>query len=779
MKIITSLIFSLFITVYAQAKDIYVSEKGNDKYQGTLARPFASIYRAQMEARKFKTEPVSILLRTGIYYLGQPIVFTSEDSRSKENALIIKAYQQEKVQIKGSARLGLNWVEKDGVFQARVPNRDFIFDQLYVNGKLMQMARYPNYKAGKIIFNGTAGDVLSADHLQKWKNPEGAYLHVMQAHMWGGFAYRVKGKHENGTELLMEGGWQNNRPSAMHKDYRFIENVKEELDTLNEWYYDKNEQQLYLKANENLNNALIESPQLESLVEIKGTAAVPVKNIRIEGIEFSHCLRTFMKNKEPLLRSDWTIYRKGAITVEGAEHIDIKRCVFSEMGGNVMVYSNYNKDHLFAGNHIYNCGGNGVSFIGDPKAVRSPAFQYDHFVPFAVMDKKSGPIGDNFPSECTVYDNLIHHIGQVEKQTAGVQISMAQHIKVSHNTIYEVPRAGINVNEGTWGGHYIAYNDVFDTVLETGDHGAFNSWGRDRFWHPKRATMDTLAANHPELIFLDAIKPTVLFNNRFRCDHGWDIDLDDGSSNYIIKNNVCLNGGLKLREGFKRQVENNIIINNSFHPHVWFKNSNDIFKHNILGAGYFPIRVTDWGVAVDSNFFPDEASLKSARATGTDVQSLAGNPQFLDAKNGDYSLKKGSKAFEIGFKNFEMNFGVVSPSLIRKAKKVTIPTILQSETKAETVYDFGGVKVKNLTTLAERSATGMATETGVLILDIDPGSLMIGVLKPNDVILKMGEQSIANIADLIRGRQGSQSKKTVVLKVFRDQKEQEITVKLK
>ena len=40
-----------------------------------------------------------------------------------------------------------------------------------------------------------------------------------------------------------------------------------------------------------------------------------------------------------------------------------------------------------------------------------------------------------------------------------------------------------------------------------------------------------------------------------------DIDLDDGSSNYHIYNNICLNGGLKLREGFYRTVENNIIIN--------------------------------------------------------------------------------------------------------------------------------------------------------------------------------------------------------------------------
>jgi hypothetical protein len=777
MKLIMTLVLSFWITCHVQAKDIYVSEKGNDKNKGTLASPFASLYRAQMETRKFKGEHVNVLLRKGVYYLTQPIVFTVADSRPQGKSLTIKTYLHEKVSVKGSARLRLVWMKKDGIYQAKVSADKLMFDQLYVNGTLMQMARYPNYQAGKKIFNGTASDVLSAAHIQKWKNPEGAYLHVMQAHMWGGFAYQIKGK--KGAELLMDGGWQNNRPSAMHKEYRFIENIKEELDTLNEWYYDKLEQQLYLKTNVNLSTAIIESPQLESLLEIKGLAEAPVKNINVEGIDFSHNLRTFMKNKEPLLRSDWTIYRKGALTIEGAEHIVIKKCVFSEMGGNVIVYSNYNKQHLFSGNHIYNSGGNAITYLGDPKAVRSPAFRYENFVDFAAMDRQKGPIGTNFPSECTAYDNLIHNIGQVEKQTAGVQISMAQNITVSHNTIYNVPRAGINVNEGTWGGHLIEYNDVFDTVLETGDHGAFNSWGRDRFWHPKRATMDTLAAKHSELIFLDAVRPTVLFNNRFRCDHGWDIDLDDGSSNYIIQNNVCLNGGLKLREGFKRKVENNIIINNSFHPHVWFKNSNDVFQKNILGAGYYPIQVNDWGKEIDHNFFPDEVSLKKAQSLGTDENSIFGNPQFMDAGKGDYRLKEGSKAFETGFKNFEMKFGVVSPQLIKRAKKVTIPIIQQLISKEDAQYDFAGVKVKNLTTLAERSATGMPSETGVLILNVSSDSPMNGVLLPNDVILQMGDRPIATINDLINARQGSQSKKTAILMLFRNQKEQKVTINLK
>lgn len=774
-----TLTFLTFLVFFcsANAKDLYLSKSGSDNYSGSLNRPFATLYRAQVEARKFKDEPVNIYIRKGDYYLSEKIIFTDADSRKDGAKLSIMPYKNEQVTIKGSQNILLKWKLENGIYQARVTDKAIKFDELYVNGKLMHMARYPNYEEGVLPFGGTSADAISPKRVRSWKNPKGAYLHAMQASMWGGFSFLITGK-ENDSTLKMEGGWQNNRPSAMHKQYRFVENVFEELDTLNEWYFDKSQQQLYLKSNQNLSQSIIETPQLEILVEFKGSKS-PVKNITLQGLKFSHTLRTFMKNKEPLLRSDWTIYRKGAITIENAENVKIDHCELTDLGGNAVVFSCFNKNNSLSSSHIYNVGSSAVVFVGDPLAVRSPSFRYDDFVPYAKLDKQAGPIGNNFPSDCLVYDNLIHNIGIVEKQTAGVQISMSQNLKIIHNTIYDVPRAGINVNEGTWGGHTISFNDVFNTVLETGDHGAFNSWGRDRFWHSKRATMDTLVSKHPNLILLDAIKPTLLYNNRFRCDNGWDIDLDDGSSNYIIKNNVCLKGGIKLREGFNRVVENNIILNNSFHPHVWFKDSEVSFKHNIVGASYRPIRITDWGNNIDSNFFMNEASLKTAKLLNIDQHSLVGEADFINAEAGDYQVKRGSKALNVGFVNFEQNFGVVSPDLKIKAKKVTIPKILAFVFKADDTYDFAGVSVKNLTTLAERSATGMAIETGVLVLDVSSKSLMFGTIKPNDVILEIVGYPIANIKNLIDARLKLQSRSTAEVKVFRDQKELAVTINLK
>ena len=89
------------------------------------------------------------------------------------------------------------------------------------------------------------------------------------------------------------------------------------------------------------------------------------------------------------------------------------------------------------------------------------------------LDLEPGPKTANYPADCLVDNCLLVANGRVEKQTAGVQIAMAMRIKVRHCSIYDCPRAGINIGDGCWGGHIIEYCDVFDTVKETGDHGSF------------------------------------------------------------------------------------------------------------------------------------------------------------------------------------------------------------------------------------------------------------------------------------------------------------------
>lgn len=683
-----------FFRTLLSAADLYVSPEGSEQADGSIGRPY-SLTQVQLAAQPYLgTETVHIWLMDGVYYLDQPLVFSHGDGGTREFPVYYQALNEGKSILSGGKRLELEWAAYgDGIFVSRVPGGLHI-DQLFINGQCQEMARFPNSKEGKNVFgcwtlshsaeSDPAQDPLAPQRISTWKDPSGAYLHAMHRALWGGMHYRVMGKTASGG-LDLEGGWQNNRPDRMHQTYRFIEHVFEELDVPGEWYFDRDASLLYYMPwpGQDLKQALVEVVSLRHLVEFNGTREKPVRHIHLEGLIFRHAARTFMENCEPLLRSDWTTYRGGAIFFNGAEHCSLSRCELDQLGGNSIFVNNYNRHIAITGCHIHQSGANGIAFVGDPAMVRDPLFRYGP-QDYENLDLTPGPKGDNYPMSCLVHDCIIEGTGRTEKQTAPVQISMSARITLSHCSIYDVPRAGINISEGTFGGHVIEYCDVFNTVLETGDHGSFNSWGRDRFWDPDISTMNREMEKNPALPYLDMLEPNTIRNSRWRCDHGWDIDLDDGSSQYRIYNNLLLNGGLKLREGYDRHVWNNLVVNNGLHPHVWPRNNGDVITRNIFFTSHQAIAMNrgmeedeKWGKEIDYNIFTSSHSDRLLYArNGCDAHSIVADPRFRDPGNGDFSIDPAGDLFSLGFRNFEMaSFGVLSPHLRALVKTPVIPAL--------------------------------------------------------------------------------------------------------
>jgi len=389
---------------------------------------------------------------------------------------------------------------------------------------------------------------------------------------WGGFQLNelLFGKAATGigkTQLYHEG----------YRSRFFVENVFEELGAPGEWYLDRKQGPLDAMPEENVDlfNAIVEAPVLERVVEFHGSQRQPVQFINLSGFRIAHTASTFLAAYEALRSATGQSIGVGAVFLEGTDHYTIKECFFDSVGGNALFVSDSNRRDLIYANRFTEAGGSAICLVGSIQKLQGT----------------NRPI----PVDNLISNNLINDCDAFGKQIAGVFLSVSERNVVSHNHIYNMPRAAICVNDGWGGGHVIEFNCVHDTVRETHDHGPFNSWGQNRFWCMEQSHGNALHgsgyhegdASYAFYFPEEDGDATVIRNNFFReppSVHQLGIDLDDGSSHYHVYNNVCVGIGIKLREGDYRHVENNIFVHPANPPafHQSYEGNHDRFIRNIV-----------------------------------------------------------------------------------------------------------------------------------------------------------------------------------------------------
>ncbi len=123
--------------------NIYVSNSGNDKNDGTFKHPVQHLETALSKASGYINNDVVVILRSGIYPLQKTIEITPDNF--KERSLTLSSYPNERVTITGSSKIKPIWQPYKGhIVKARL-SVDFAADQLFINGKSLPMARYPNF----------------------------------------------------------------------------------------------------------------------------------------------------------------------------------------------------------------------------------------------------------------------------------------------------------------------------------------------------------------------------------------------------------------------------------------------------------------------------------------------------------------------------------------------------------------------------------------------------------------------------------------------------------
>ena len=309
--------------------------------------------------------------------------------------------------------------------------------------------------------------------------PNQTVINAFRSGHWFSYVWLVDQYDPTKRELSWTvGGFQGGEGAGSAGEWN-VENVFEELDSPNEWFYDEDKKDLYFFHNGTGSPAgVFAGTSLRQLVTVTGggsahgETAPHALDITIRGVRFADAaLSTLAPHGLPSDGGgDWAIARSAALHVSGVEGFTVEGCLFERLDGNAVMISGYARNTTVRDNEFHLVGENGIvswgytaDFADAQRAVPIPETQGP--------DMRDG----NHPQGNLIADNLIHEIGHFQKQVSCYFQAQTQGSTLSRNICFNGPRAGINFNDGGGGADLLEANLVFNMVRETQDHGACDS----------------------------------------------------------------------------------------------------------------------------------------------------------------------------------------------------------------------------------------------------------------------------------------------------------------
>lgn len=584
------LIIATFFSSAIFGQNFYVSTKGNDKNNGSIESPVASLTAAQKLVQNNKAKNlkgITVHIAPGQYNLTSTFVLNEQDSGQIGKEIVWKAEKPGTVSITGgkniqpnsftqvkdaaiAKRLNQNAIKN--IIQVHLPSigiTDFGSHkqfghtiavtpaplQLFFNGNPMTLARYPNegyIKIGKVIDKGSVPRSLDKSNRggkfeytdarhAKWQGQEDIWLS-------GTFNYGYADDYINVKTIdTLQKTVQLAMPHlygiASGRDFQQYAaiNILEELDMPGEWYLDRKSGILYFWPPTSMTNASIMVSMLEEpIIAMEG-----VSNVIISGITFeaTRGIGMYMErgNHNTIIGCTVrNIGNTGIVMGQGALRLkddmsvdDYKGVAVSRMIGDFQnhIYANTGWDRMAGNNHrIQSCDvyntGSGGIFLSGGSKVN-------------LIN------GNNVVDNCKVHDYNLRN----KFLWAGINVNGCGNI-VSHNEVYNAEFQGIFVygNE-----HIFEYNNVHDVTTNSDDTSPWYI-GRD-------------PSNRGNIVRYNYFHHS---GNANRMNMG--IYCDDASTDVTVYGNVFYDlkvnhGTLFSNGGWDLKMKNNIIIeplSNSF-----------------------------------------------------------------------------------------------------------------------------------------------------------------------------------------------------------------------
>ena len=456
-------VFGLWITLAAPASavEFSVARNGDDRGPGTIAEPFATLERAQRAVREFTREglqePVTVVIREGVYRRVEPLVFGVADGGTAEQPVVWKAARGERVVISGGRPIEGWTAEPNGLWWASVPRiggRRWQFRELFVDGERRTRARHPNGTFARVVAAGPdrRHSFVTTPNSFPPLSPD-ADAELVFLHDWSISRIPVAETDPASGRVVLSTavGAQAAQFAIDHFEPNprfFLENAPAYLDEAGEWYLRASNERVFCRPtpNDSIEQFRAVAPVAEALIVVRGDEedGTPVRNLHFAGLAFEHCAWMLPTGGYAGIQAGFYDVRTpsggarspgpipAAVSFRIAEGCSVTDSAFRHLGGSGIELGSRCRYCSIARTLFRDISANGI-VIGESDARHVPG---GHWVDAAPEQVATG----NVVEEC-----LIERCGAQFFGGVGVWIGLTEATTIRGNLIRDLPYTGISV----------------------------------------------------------------------------------------------------------------------------------------------------------------------------------------------------------------------------------------------------------------------------------------------------------------------------------------------